>query len=386
MSTFEIASSYTAVDTTEQVDETVEELHAATATSADAEDGQPSGGEASPESEETTETGEAPADESINDYIIVDEAAGLPDAPDRWTASGKYEMKTARVALDRYRESELAHEVAEVLRTLSDKDAEKKSFDRLIGAEIKDLQAKAFRLGRSIEEGAEETSIRCAVFYDYANSRVQLRKEYSDEVFEERAMTDSERQMKLAIDEDRHPDDQEGQPEQLSLLDEDQPEEQPQQQYRGWAGKCNGCGWTWEDPFKVDKCPSCASTAISLEHLLAEPEPADEVANNPDNIPGDEEEAIASESEVPTEEPGIISAEPAIRLHPGLRGSYNGVTGTIIALRHHSADDVAITSLVQFQLDKVGRKQPKSFEVERENFLEGFTPEVAVAAGGESDG
>ena len=89
--------------------------------------------------------------------------------------------------------SALAFHVAELLET----EQEKKRRVKIHNLNIKDCKDSIADLSEKIQSGFEEKSVSCRVEFDHARDMVFIIRTDTDEVVEERLMTEEERQTEL---------------------------------------------------------------------------------------------------------------------------------------------------------------------------------------------
>ena len=93
--------------------------------------------------------------------------------------------------------SALAFHTAEFLRIEKDKKEETK----ILNLNIKDCKESIADLSEKIESGFEEKTVPCRVKFDHTRDMVFIIRTDTDEVVEERPMTEEERQTELQFEE-----------------------------------------------------------------------------------------------------------------------------------------------------------------------------------------
>lgn len=90
----------------------------------------------------------------------------------------------------------LAFHTAELLKA----EKEKKNEVKIHNLNIKDCKDSIADLSEKIESGFEEKSVSCRVKFDHAREMVFIIRTDTDEVVEERPMTEEERQLELQFE------------------------------------------------------------------------------------------------------------------------------------------------------------------------------------------
>lgn len=123
---------------------------------------------------------------------------------------GHVEMKTLYKEIDNDRYHELADEMTELVLKKSQLEDRKKAQNKVYTDQINDLDERIAKNAQLLDNGEEENTVRCVWMLDFTNDIAELVRTDNHNVIERRALSLTEKQQKMALDEDRHPDDQEG--------------------------------------------------------------------------------------------------------------------------------------------------------------------------------
>lgn len=129
---------------------------------------------------------------------------------------GPSESKTLTMEISEERYHALTDERTDAILEKVDVETEKKSAMKAFNEQIETLENRIVKIARALKSHKEETTVRCTWFYDYTNNIAELVRGDTHETIERRPLTSAEKQQKLALDEDRHPDDRE----ELGLFDD----------------------------------------------------------------------------------------------------------------------------------------------------------------------
>jgi hypothetical protein len=230
---------------------------------------------------------EADSDEESGDESEIDTD---PDEDDDLTAPREveekgHEMQTLKMPVTEERYRALSEQLVAEQRELDAVKAEKKEIDGRLGRKIKNHETVISKIAKTLDEGEEESAVRCVWVVDYTNGVKELRREDTGDVVQSMPLTADEKQLKI---------------EEFNGAAVEAPTEG--EEIVAVDLKCNVCGWTWRvDGTEAQPCPvdGCGSTAVSIEHRLSR---ALMEEQGEDEAPTDAAEPTTTESETPEEE------------------------------------------------------------------------------------
>lgn len=208
------------------------------------------------------------------------------------------EMQTLKMPVTEERYRALSEQLVAEQRELDAVRAEKKEIDGRLGRQIKNHETVISKIAKTLDEGEEETAVRCVWTVDYTNNVKELRREDTGAVVQSVPLTADEKQLKI---------------EEFNGAAVEVSEERS-----GPARlKCNVCGWEWEtleEGAETKPCPNCQSTAVSFRERREGEEVPDEnieVSVSADQVAefgADGEEAAS----LPTEALGSPEEDPEV--------------------------------------------------------------------------
>jgi len=111
------------------------------------------------------------------------------------------ELHTLPCKLTKDEKAQAAKELAEKIDQLEALEETRKATMSEFKSKKENLQAQVLALGRQVREGTKLQSVECQLQLNYSKQRVRLIRLDTNEVIEERPMTDEEKQMNLEFDE-----------------------------------------------------------------------------------------------------------------------------------------------------------------------------------------
>lgn len=162
--------------------------------------------------------GEAPEEPAADSLTASSEESGdaslLESRPIEWT--GRYEPHEVSERLDPETEHHLTDTLVELCKEIEELEEEKKTVSSEIGAKIKAKKARLSQIADELRAGTHTTTRTFEIHIDWTSGIAQLRyPRHGDQlgdIYQTRPLSELERQQQLQLDEDRHPDDQEGLP------------------------------------------------------------------------------------------------------------------------------------------------------------------------------
>jgi len=110
------------------------------------------------------------------------------------------ETRILQVQLTQEEQLAAGKKLAEAVRTLTNCQAQAKSAASQFKAKIDEMQAKINGLQILISDGYELRSVPCVNVMDYTDVMVRVTRTDTDEIVEERKLTEDERQSSLPFD------------------------------------------------------------------------------------------------------------------------------------------------------------------------------------------
>lgn len=211
--------------------------------------------------------------------------------------SGRFEDIDVEIEIDA---TDGEYSIAEKLLAKKRIEAEKNAASSNFNKQIKALETEIDELSIGIQTGTIKKKQRCEVVFNWTTGQAEYYEAGPNgelgAYIRSRYITPEEREQRLRFEEDRHLDDQEGNPdgehrperEQLALPIEGDLESEGEKAAN--LGKCNACGGSWDDDLGRSACPWCESKAISYIHAAEKSgeQLTGDVTDDPDVAVGEE--------------------------------------------------------------------------------------------------